>query len=158
MKKVIVSLIMFFAAGLTIYTVGFWEPSNDSGSTKEKSEQVSDSSGESELDKSKVQNGFNENKLDAQTVVNKNSIFKMEVEKIAESLSKESSGKIQNILKNLSTTDMCKVEEYARESDREEGTRKILSLLSKRLSTENYGEIKEILKPFIDFGIIAEKV
>ncbi|MDS0528326.1 hypothetical protein NNC19_21805 [Clostridium sp. SHJSY1] len=141
--KRIFRLLMILAFCMTIYTIFFWEPKEYNNDLKEKAEKTS------------IINLNNIN-IDNINLKSKNykSIFKVNEDSLESSITEENKGKVNTIINSMSELDINRITKEKSNSDKEEGTKKIFQILSKRLSTKDYKIIKNIYEPYIDFSNI----
>ena len=134
MKRFFYYSIMFVAVLITTYFVVLFEPYDNS---------VSENSSITEND---------DTSIEVIAPVQEESIFKVDQDIIKSKISSSDKEKINLINHKLSTTDLSKIESY--KENEEDGVIDIFKLLEKRLSEDDYSEIKSILSPYIDFSII----
>lgn len=134
-------LLMIVAFSMTIYTIFFWEPKEyKNNELKEKTEDVS----------SIKLNNINVDNVNS-NVSSYKSIFKVSEDKLENSITEEDKNKVNNIINSMSEVDIYRISKEKNNVDKEEGTKKIFRILSKRLSSKDYKVIKNIYNPYIDF-------
>ena len=136
MKRFFYYSIMFVAVLITTYFVVLFEPYDNS---------VSENSSITENDDSSIE---------VIAPVQEETIFKIDKEIIKSKISNTDKERINLINHKLSTTDLSRIESY--KENEEDGIKDIFKLLDKRLSEDDYGEIKSILSPYIDFSIVEK--
>lgn len=148
MKRLMISITLLIAIGITIYTVLFWEPEEAIGKGQLINSEVSEKRNE----------GIRINRDTEKIPVISKSIFKVDDRLINEKITKSEKEKINGVLSKLSTIDLGRIQKLREEDNKEKGAREILNILSKRLPLEDYGYIKEILSNYIDFSAIGQEV
>lgn len=134
-------LLMIVAFSMTIYTIFFWEPKEyKNNELKEKAEEVS----------SIKLNNINVDSVNSK-VNNYKSIFKVSEDALENRITEEEKNEVNNIINSMSEVDIYRINKEKNNVDKEEGTKKIFQILSKRLSSNDYKVIKNIYNPYIDF-------
>lgn len=148
LKRILYFLIMVTFSLIPIYYIIFWEPEGTASS-------ISSVSVES-VDYSIKDISFEqtEKKMITNEKVSKKPILRMGKEQIEEEMSDENKKKLKNILVQLSTVDLNKIEEISKQDDTDEATKEFINLLRKRLSLKEYKKIEKILTPYINFDVI----
>lgn len=180
MKKLFLILVMVISTFITVYAIMFWEPSDieavKSYIYNKKSEEYNENFTEiykviskeninvNTLEEDKLNNnkdikeGLNiENEIDLE-VLGKDKIFKIDEQEIENSLSKEERERIEIIIKKISAVDLITIREKFEKDNKEEGIREGFDLIKKRISIEDYEQIKKILYKYIDFTILEIEV
>ncbi|MGL5478206.1 MAG: hypothetical protein ACRDCB_04035, partial [Clostridium sp.] len=60
---------------------------------------------------------------------------------------------LDKILKNISSVDIGKIEQYMSNNDSKKDVKDALSLLNKRLGKADYNKVIEILSPYVDLRV-----
>lgn len=149
MKKIYLIALIIISAGITIYAVGFWQPSN----YVMVGNQIQD-----EIDNNTSNKIKKESSMDNVSVLLENDIFKIEKSEIERLLTKEEKKRIDNIIKKMSSVDLNNLKEKFNSEDKIEGFKEAFNLIRTRTSIGEYEEIKEILSNYIDFDILEVEV
>lgn len=86
------------------------------------------------------------------------SIFKIEKNSISGKMSLENKAKLAYLSRKLSTIDYGKIQEYMSDEDEFRAAIEIFKILKVRLHTNEYEEVKNILRPYIDVDFIDKNI
>ncbi|MGG7176911.1 hypothetical protein ACQPU1_04945 [Clostridium paraputrificum] len=154
MKKLLIVGIMLIALIGTIYTLFIWEPKGSRNEVIQNT--INEVQSRRNSDNSDIDDLSRNNEVDDVPTINK-SIFKIEKSLIEKNINKDDMVIVNNIIKKMSTVDIGKIEEVIQYEDEEEGVREAFKVLKKRLTTEDYQVLENILGQFIDFSIIGQE-
>ena len=146
MKRLLYFLIMATISCIPIYYIAFWEPET--------------SSSVSSVNIESVDYAIKDISYEGETNVvyndktNIKPILRMGKEQIEENMSDDNKKKLKNVLLQLSTVDLNRIEEISKKEDESEATKEILNLLRTRLSLKEYKKIQEILVTYINFDVL----
>lgn len=133
MKKVLIYfLTVIISAFIPIYFFFIWEPLNSTEAMNQSlmEEQIVNKEVKSyEINKSNVANGIFDN---------------------IESLSNDKQEKINSLINELSIMDIIKANEYFSNLDNKENVEKGFEFLNKRMNSEKYNELRNIIINYID--------
>lgn len=160
MKKIIMPCIVLIASAITIYSVAFWEPSNDINSKKSYAEKSGGSNivkvdEEKEVEVKNEENGKGSevsNSVSNESI----SIYKIDKNQIKDNISKKDWEIVNGIIKEMSIVDIERIKNE--EENGEDGIKEIFNILNTRLSQKNYKVIESIFDPYIDFSLLEERV
>src|SRR5471030_3268217 len=131
MRKIWICLFLTFTVIINIYLIFYWNPPNEVIVQKE---------------------------VGKEAISYSKSLYKLDKEKILEQLSPLNKKAFEKVIKKLSTSDLGKIKEYYRDSNKKEGIINIIRLLRKRLTKEDYEKIQEISSSFVDLDQINERL
>lgn len=86
------------------------------------------------------------------------SIFKIEKNSISGKMSLENKAKLAYLSRKLSTIDYGKIQEYMNSEDEFSAAIEIFKILKVRLKINEYEEVKNILRPYIDVDFIDKNI
>ncbi|GIM29689.1 hypothetical protein CPJCM30710_23550 [Clostridium polyendosporum] len=86
------------------------------------------------------------------------SIFKIEKDNISNKMSLENKAKLAYLSRKLSTIDYGKIQEYMNGKDEFKAATEIFKILKVRLQINEYEEVKNILRPYIDVDFIDNNI
>lgn len=178
MKRAILYIIMLATTCVTVYFTMVWEPVvnggidfiNDKANEKEISvnnidknkENVKDDKKVSKVDKKETDEKkvndkkeivINEEK--AQPTVASVSLLKMDINEIVDDISFVDKTKLVKIGYKLQNIDRKRIEEWVMESESQiEGAKNAYNLLKSRLSSEDFKELQEIIKPYVNIELL----
>ena len=136
MKKIIMMIFMAIALSITVYSVVFWEPGDIQLSFKTNDESIEAMSEVTEKNQKEK------------------SVLKIDLDLIKDKISSEDRQKINLIKNKLSIIDLSRIEDEINKENEEEGIKNTLTILSRRLSEDDYNSIKIILEPYVEFSVI----
>lgn len=170
MKKICLMLLMIISGAITIYTIGFWQPTEDvalesSINTKVVAEKNYEK-GESNKKENTIANKKVDNNLDTEIskveseedMVVQASILKVEEEEIKKCISRENKERVKSIIKKLSAVDVINIKDSFNNENNQVGFKEAFNLIKIRVSEKDYEEIKEILSEYIDFDLLEVEV
>lgn len=147
MKRILSFFIMITFSLIPIYYIAIWEPKDGESinAINEKSEDY-------------IVKDVNEEETNFIKSEKKSTkpILRMGKEQIEKDMSDENKKKLKNIISQLSTVDLNRIEEISKKDDVNEATKEIINLLRKRLSKKEYKKIEAILVPYINFDVIKK--
>lgn len=162
MKKVSVIALMIISAGITIYTVMFWQPSDNSRAVNKIDTALNDEIKNADIGKSRAEENSNKreksNMDEDIEVALENDIFKVEESEVKKLLTKDEKKRIDVIIKKMSSVDLNNLKENLSNENKSEGFKEGFALIRTRSSVKEYEELKEILSEYIDFDILEVEV
>lgn len=126
MKKIIMYGLLAVAVVLNAYLIFIWTPKD-----------------------------FTVDEESQSTISTYSPVYKLDREEISKRLSEDEKENLKLILEKLSIFDMENVNEFLNKGD-EEDVRKAFSLMSRRLSSDDYKKVKEIFSEFINISEIEK--
>lgn len=136
MKKIILGVLIVLSILIPTYTILFWEPKGN-GIDNESLEVFNEIENSNET-----------------TEIQSLNVLKCDYGEIRKGISKDKYEEIKDIVYTMSSADIGRVMEAIELEDKEEATKKVFKILSKRLSNEKLDRIKEILNPYVDFEVL----
>lgn len=85
-------------------------------------------------------------------------IFNIEKEEIIDRLSLGEKTKLFTIAKKISTVDVEKIKDSLKENGEKEGIIEVVRVLKRRLKSDDYNEVKNILSPYINIEFLESMV
>lgn len=144
---------MIISASITIYTIMFWKPSNNT-MVKNKTREILVAGTDISSDEINL-------KFEDETLLDmnyKNNILKMNEDEIMKSLTREEKEKIEVIIKKLSSVDLINLREMFKNENKFVGIEQGFNFIKTRVSDKDYNEIKEILSEYIDFSSLELEI
>lgn len=142
MKKntiVICVLILF----IPIYFIFIWSPSDKNLETQE--------AFNDNLEPVNIE--VNTQELTEEIEEEQNNLLIVNKDEVEKNISKESKDKLNKILLKLSTVDHNRIYGLRNETDINKAINEFTNILEKRLSREEFNEVKSILSPYIRFDV-----
>ena len=101
------------------------------------------------------ENDTNDNNKEGNDAVQSNaSVFTVKKEEIIDKLSFKDKTKLLSVANKMSAVDVERIRESLEKSDEKEGAAEVFKVIKRRLTDEDYKQIKEILSPYINIKLL----
>lgn len=101
------------------------------------------------------ENDTKDNNKEGNDAVQSNaSVFTVKKEEIIDKLSFKDKTKLLSVANKMSAVDVERIRESLEKSDEKEGAAEVFKVIKRRLTDEDYKQIKEILSPYINIKLL----
>lgn len=101
------------------------------------------------------ENNTKDNNKESNDAVQSNaSVFTVKKEEIIDKLSFKDKTKLLSLANKMSAVDVERIRESLEKSDEKEGAAEVFKVIKRRLTDEDYKQIKEILSPYINIKLL----
>ena len=101
------------------------------------------------------ENDTKDNNKEGNDAVQSNaSVFTVKKEEIIDKLSFKDKTKLLSVANKMSAVDVERIRESLEKSDEKEGATEVFKVIKRRLTDEDYKQIKEILSPYINIKLL----